>query len=127
MSDLIMARFEAALPASGQTGASRLIAVLRTMLRAWQTRQALTQLTPRERADIGVTLSTAVSEAARLPWDVKPGPQRHGRGTIASIQRALERARTRRLIAAMDARNLSDIGISVSTARAESARYPWQA
>jgi uncharacterized protein YjiS (DUF1127 family) len=121
MSDLMMTRFTQV-----QAGGSVLahsVAVLRVVLRTWLTRQALPDLTARERADIGVTHKAALAEAARLPWDTATG----GRATMGRIEQALERARTRRLLAQMQARDYGDIGIGRSEALAEANKRMWQA
>ena len=43
----------------------------------------------------------------------------------ARISAIVQAARTRRLLAEMDARALRDIGIGPAEARAEAARWPW--
>jgi uncharacterized protein YjiS (DUF1127 family) len=126
MSDLMMTRFQPLRPSAERTGIRRPIPSPRLMFRAFLTRQALLELTARERADIDVSASAAVAEAARLPWDVTPGPRRYTTGVIGAIQRALERARTRRLISRMAERDLQDIGASPSEAQIESVKCFWQ-
>ena len=126
MSDLMMMGFQSVRPAAGRMGAQSWAAWFRMVLRAHRTRQALLQLTPEERADVGISCSAALKEAARLPWDVTPGPRRSTGGAWAAVQRVLERARTRRLIGRMEPRDLRDIAVSASTARDESGKFFWQ-
>jgi uncharacterized protein YjiS (DUF1127 family) len=130
MSDMMMTRSQSIRPTVGPAGARHLVALLPGMLRlafrAYVTRKALPELTPRERADIGVSSAAALAEAARLPWDVNPGPRRQGGGIVGAIQSAFERARTRRMIARLEARDLRDIAVSPSEARAEAAKFFWQ-
>jgi len=40
------------------------------VLRTWQTRRALLEMTPRELSDIGISRATAIEEASRPPWDI---------------------------------------------------------
>jgi uncharacterized protein YjiS (DUF1127 family) len=126
MSDLMMTRFQPVRSSAERTGIGRPMPSPRLMFRAFLTRQALLELTPRERADIDVSASAAVAEAARLPWDVTPGPSRRTTGIIGAIQRVLERARTRRLISRLAERDLRDIGSSRSEAQIESVKCFWQ-
>jgi uncharacterized protein YjiS (DUF1127 family) len=72
MSDTTMSRFERARPEAAQAGRTHPIDALRLMWRAYRSRQALLQLTPRELSDIGVTRATAIAEASRMPWDIAP-------------------------------------------------------
>ena len=109
MSDLMMTRFQAAQPTAGRPGARHLVPALRLMLRAYQTRHDLMKLGPRERADIGVSLTASLAEAARVPWDVDAGPIQPTAGLMGMAQRALERARTRRLIRRL---GVADRGLS---------------
>ena len=99
MSDLMMFRSQPIRATAGRPNAGHLIPLLRVAFRAYLTRQALSELTARERADIGISASAAMAEAARLPWDLNPGPSRHDAGIIGAVQRALQRARLRRLTA----------------------------
>jgi uncharacterized protein YjiS (DUF1127 family) len=126
MSDIMITRFTSVRPYAGRSDALDMVATLRLMMRAYQTRKELLRLNPCERADIGISAAAAVAEAARLPWDVVPGPRRTGRGVWPMIQRAVERARTRGLIARLSPRDLRDIGVSPSEARDESGKYFWQ-
>jgi uncharacterized protein YjiS (DUF1127 family) len=126
MSDLMMTRFVSVRPTAGRTDERRLFASARIALRTYLTRQALAELTARELADIGVSPLAAAAEAARLPWDTRPGPRGFGRGIPGAMQRALERFRTRRLISRLEARELRDIGVSPSDARAEASKAFWQ-
>jgi uncharacterized protein YjiS (DUF1127 family) len=126
MSDLTITRLQSAQPAR-HYGTYPLSSTLRQFLRTYLTRPALLELTPHQRADIGVSLHAAVTEAARLPWNANPGPNRRSTGgVIAAIQRALERSRTRHLISRLDARELSDIGVSPSEAQAEATKSLWR-
>ncbi len=126
MSDFIMTRFEPAQPVAGRADARRSIPSLHMMLRAHRTRAALANLSARERADIGVSSAVALAEAARLPWDVNPGPRRRPAGILGAITRAFERFRTRRLIARLDVRELRDLGLGPSAAQAEASKFFWQ-
>jgi uncharacterized protein YjiS (DUF1127 family) len=121
MSDRPMTRFDTVQPSAGRVGARHLMRWLRMTFRTFLTRQTLPRLTPRELADIGVSSSAALSEAARLPWDTNPGQHR----PPAGIMGALERARSRRLIARMSAHELRDIGLSPSHAPPEAIRFFW--
>ncbi len=51
---------------------SDLMAAVRLTVRAWMTRQSLPELPDRLLADIGVSRSAALAEAARRPWDLRP-------------------------------------------------------
>lgn len=127
MSDLMMTRFTQARRQGSRVAMDRPVAALRLALRTWLTRQALPELTARELADIGMTQTTALTEAARLPWDSAPGPRRRiPGGVLGQVQQALERARTRRLLARMQAREWSDLGISRSVAQAEADKPMWR-
>ena len=48
------------------------LTVARLAVRTQLTRQQLPELSPHLLADIGVTRSAAMAEAARLPWDLAP-------------------------------------------------------
>lgn len=126
MSDFTMARFISTRPAAGRADAGHLIAALRIVLRTYVTRQALAELTARDLADIGLSSSAALAEAARLPWDTIPGPRRNRSGIVSRIQRIWERARTRRLISRLDARELRDFGVSPSDAQTEASKPFWR-
>jgi uncharacterized protein YjiS (DUF1127 family) len=126
MSDFTMTRFTSTSPAAGRAGLGHMILLLRTALRTYLTRQALAELTPRELADIGLSSSAALAEAARLPWDTTPGPRRNPPGIMNSIQSALERARTRRLLSRLQARELRDFGVSPSDAQMEATKPLWR-
>jgi uncharacterized protein YjiS (DUF1127 family) len=126
MSDLMMTRFRLVRPTTKQTVMRQVVPSPRMMLRTYLTRQALLELTPRQRADIDVSSSAALAEAARLPWDVNPGPRRRPAGIMGAVQRALERTRTRRLISRLATRDLRDISVSPSDAQDESAKFFWQ-
>jgi uncharacterized protein YjiS (DUF1127 family) len=127
MSDLLMTRLTAVRPAADRTGARRLKSMLRMAFRAYLTRQGLPELTRRELADIGVSPSAAVAEAARLPWDINPEPRGHRTGIIGAVQNSLERARSRHLISRMSTRELRDIGLSPTNAQTEATKFFWQA
>jgi uncharacterized protein YjiS (DUF1127 family) len=126
MSDLLMTRLTAVRPAADRTGARRLKSMLRMAFRTYLTRQGLPELTGRELADIGVSPSAAVAEAARLPWDINPGPRGHRTGIIGAVQNSLERARSRQLISRMSTRELRDIGLSPTNAQTEATKSFWQ-
>jgi uncharacterized protein YjiS (DUF1127 family) len=121
MSDLMMTSLTQARRQAGGSVLAHPVDALRIVLRTYLTRRALVDLTARERADIGVTHQAALAEAVRLPWDTAPGPRKAGR-----IGQALERARTRRLLAQMQARDLSDIGIGRASAQEEANKTMWQ-
>jgi len=127
MSDLMMPRFGPLRRSAERSAARQVIPSLRMMLRAYLTRHALLELTPREYADIGVSPSAAIDEAARLPWDVNPGPRKGSPGFVQAMQRALHRARTRRLLAQLEVRELSDFGASPSDAHMEASKPFWRA
>jgi uncharacterized protein YjiS (DUF1127 family) len=111
----------------GRTALKYRLETLRIALRTYLTRQALPELTARELADVGLNTSSALTEAARLPWDLGPRSRRRAaHGLIEHAQQALERARTRRLIARMQAREMRDIGISPSDAQTEASKPFWR-
>jgi uncharacterized protein YjiS (DUF1127 family) len=110
----------------GRLSDGGLIRSLRIVLRTYLTRRALPDLTPRERADIGISASAALAEAARLPWDINLRRRRPTSGILGAIERALERARTRRLIGRLEARELRDIGASASAAEMEASKAFWR-
>jgi uncharacterized protein YjiS (DUF1127 family) len=91
----------------GGAQAGRLIVRLHRALQIYLTRRALPALSPRQLADIGVSPSMAVREAARLPWDLASTPRQPVAPGI--IQRLLEYRRRRHLVARHDMlqRNLS--------------------
>jgi uncharacterized protein YjiS (DUF1127 family) len=127
MSDLTINRFVTTRQPTGRAPAASAIAALRVAFRTFLTRQALPELTVRELSDIGLTPHTALSEAARLPWDTDPGPRRGApQGLLAKIQRAWQRARTRRLLATMNARELRDFGVTPSDAETEANKPFWR-
>jgi uncharacterized protein YjiS (DUF1127 family) len=66
---------------------------LHIAFRVYSTRQALPNLTARELADIGITSSAALAEAARLPWDAGPVPRQHRGGLLSALERAMEHVR----------------------------------
>jgi uncharacterized protein YjiS (DUF1127 family) len=127
MSDLMMPRFALLRRSAERSAARQVVPSPRLMLRAWLTRQALLELTPREYADIGVSPAAAVNEAARLPWDTNPAPRGRSSGFMQAIHRALHRARTRRLLAQLKVRELSDFGASPSDAHMEASKPFWRA
>jgi uncharacterized protein YjiS (DUF1127 family) len=126
MSDFMMTRFESVQPSAARVAVRHLRPSLRTVLRTYLTRQALPELSSRELADIGVSSSAAVAEASRLPWDTNPGPRRPKSGLVGAVLTALERARTRRLIARLSAHELRDIGLSPTDAHFEATKYFWE-
>jgi uncharacterized protein YjiS (DUF1127 family) len=127
MSDSTLNRFVTARQSPGRATAASPIAAIRLALRTYLTRQALSELTVRELSDIGLTRYAALTEAARLPWDTDPGPRRRSpRGMLAEIQRTWQRARTRRLLASMNARDLRDFGVTPSEAEAEANKPFWR-
>ncbi|MDR3534813.1 MAG: DUF1127 domain-containing protein [Rhodopila sp.] len=100
MSDLTMTRSSPVRPVAGRVARGHLAETLHLALRTYVTRQTLPAMTPRELADVGLTPTAALAEAARLPWDLSPDPHRRGFGGLAGhVQRALERSRIRRLTA----------------------------
>jgi uncharacterized protein YjiS (DUF1127 family) len=125
MSDLMTTCFVQVRPTADRTKGRRLLRLLGMVLRIYLTRRALLELTPRERADIGISSSAALAEAARLPWDIAPDPHKPAGGIAWVFQSALQRARTRRLISRLDARELRDIGMSPSDAQAEASKAFW--
>lgn len=127
MSDLMVTRFAPVRQGVSRTAPQRLLKALRIVWRTYRTRQDLPELTERELADIGVAPVTALAEAARLPWDAAPRLRRPvPNGLAGYLHRALERARTRRLLARMQAREFRDIGISPSDAQAEASKPFWR-
>jgi uncharacterized protein YjiS (DUF1127 family) len=72
MSGLLLTRFGPTQPTAGQVRLALWVEVFRLMLRTWQTRRALLEMTPRELSDIGISRATAIEEASRLPWDIAP-------------------------------------------------------
>jgi uncharacterized protein YjiS (DUF1127 family) len=131
MSGFTTIRFHSARVHSAQATVGRLsdgglIRCLRIVLRTYLTRRALPELTPRERADIGISASAALAEAARLPWDINPRRGGPTAGVVDAVERALERARTRRLISRLEPRELRDIGVSASAAQMEASKAFWR-
>jgi uncharacterized protein YjiS (DUF1127 family) len=126
MSDLTLNRFVTTRQRTDRPRAAS-TAALRITLRTYLTRQALPELTARELSDIGLTRYAALTEVARLPWDTNPGPRRRApQGMLAEIQRAWQRARTRRLLASMNPRELRDFGVTPSDAEAEANKPFWR-
>jgi uncharacterized protein YjiS (DUF1127 family) len=72
MSGLLISRFNPLQPATDRKGLAEWSELLRLVLRTWQTRRALLEMTPRELSDIGISRATAIEEASRLPWDIAP-------------------------------------------------------
>jgi len=127
MSDLMSLRFLSLRQPAVPTALDNPLQTLRLALRTHLTRQSLPDLSVRELADIGLTTEAALAEAARLLWDTTPGPRRGTkRGIVGHMQQAFERARTRRLIARMQARDLCDIGVSLTDAQAEASKPFWR-
>jgi uncharacterized protein YjiS (DUF1127 family) len=127
MSDLLVTRFAPVRERVSRAEPQRLLKALRIVWRTYRTRQALPELTDRELADIGVASVAALAEAARLPWDAAPRPgQPAPTGVAGFVHRALERARTRRLLARMQAREFRDIGISRFDAQIEASKPFWR-
>jgi uncharacterized protein YjiS (DUF1127 family) len=127
MSGFTMNRFASPGLAATRPGVGHPISLPLAVFRTYLTRRALPELTPHELADIGLSSSAAMAEAARLPWDTLPGPRRSPPGLLSRIQFALERARTRRLISRMEARELRDLGVSPSDAQLEATKPFWRA
>jgi uncharacterized protein YjiS (DUF1127 family) len=127
MSDFTMNRFASPGRAAEHPGVDHPISLPLAVFRTYLTRRALPELTPHELADIGLSSSAALAEAARLPWDTSPGPRRSPLGLLSRIQFAWERARTRRLISRLDARELRDLGVSPSDAQLEATKPFWRA
>jgi uncharacterized protein YjiS (DUF1127 family) len=71
MSDLMISRVGSVRPAVQSRDARHPIPSLAAMLHLFLTRRELLDLTPRQRADIGVSASAALAEATRLPWDAR--------------------------------------------------------
>jgi uncharacterized protein YjiS (DUF1127 family) len=127
MSGLTVTRFVSTRQPAGRSAVASSLAALRVALRTYMTRQALPHMTARELSDIGLTQHAALAEAARLPWDTNRGPRRPASsGVFADLQRAWHRARTRRLLAEMPARELRDIGVTPSDAEAEVNKPFWR-
>ncbi len=127
MSDLTAADFVSRPQPTGHFTAAALVVNLRVAVRTYMTRQALPHMTARELADIGLTPHAALAEAARLPWDTNGGPPRRASlGTLAGVQRAWHRVRTRRLLAKMTCRDLRDIGVTPSDAETEANKPFWR-
>jgi uncharacterized protein YjiS (DUF1127 family) len=126
MSDFLMTRCTPVGPTARRLIVRPLFRSLRIAFRTYLTRQALPELTPRELADIGVSPSTALAEAARLPWDFDPEPRPRKPGIIHAIGHVLERARSRRLISRLELRELRDFGVSPSDAQAEATKWFWR-
>lgn len=122
MSDFTLTQFVSVR--SPTTG--RWPSILHTMLRTYLTRQSLPELTARELADVGLSSSAALAEAARLPWDVTPNPRRPNSGIVGRLQHMLERARSRRLLARLEARELRDFGVSPTDAQFEANKPFWR-
>ena len=95
MSDLTMTHYK-----PERTGAAYIFPPLRMMLQAYFTRRALLDLTPRQRADIGISSSAALIEAARLPWDIDPTARR----STPTTPSPFKRLRARYLAAQLDTR-----------------------
>jgi uncharacterized protein YjiS (DUF1127 family) len=117
MSDLMMTRPYSARPSAHEAVPRHWGMALQVALRTYVTRQALPELTERELTDIGISRDDALAEAVRLPWDTKPSRRRRGaKGIFGHLARWLERARTRRLMGRMQARELHDLGLNPSAA-----------
>jgi uncharacterized protein YjiS (DUF1127 family) len=127
MSDLTVTRFVSTRQPTGRSVVASSLAALRVALRTYMTRQALPHMNARELSDIGLTQYGALAEAARLPWDTNRGPRPPASpGIFFDLQRAWHRARTRRLLAEMTARELRDIGVTPSDAEAEANKPFWR-
>jgi uncharacterized protein YjiS (DUF1127 family) len=98
MLNSIISRFAPARAGSGQSGWGHLAAAIRRMLRTVTTRQALAELSDHELADIGLHRTTALAEAARLPWDLAPRRIPRSGGPLAAVYRQLEQARMRQML-----------------------------
>ncbi len=97
MSDLFVTRFMRA-PQRNSGGWNHMVAAVTLAWRTHATRQALPELSDHLLADIGLSHSAALAEAARLPWDTHAmRRRRRGRGLWSVIQRRLEWIRMRRL------------------------------
>jgi uncharacterized protein YjiS (DUF1127 family) len=126
MSDLTLTRFVSTRQPAGRSTVASSLAAIRVALRTYMTRQALPQMTARELSDVGLTQHAALAEAARLPWDTNRGPRPPASpGVLADLQKAWHRARTRRLLAEMTARELRDIGVTRLEAETECNKPFW--
>ncbi len=102
-------------------------------LRHAVTRRELAELDERMLADIGITRSEAMAEAARTPWDHgtrREQPRRRPRRFAATWQglyAAWRRHATRQHICDLDAHALKDIGVSYAEAEAEANKPFWRA
>jgi uncharacterized protein YjiS (DUF1127 family) len=127
MSGLTVTRFVTTRQPTGRSAVAASLAALRVALRTYMTRQALPQMSARELSDVGLTRHAALAEAARLPWDTSGGPRRPASArAFTDLQRAWHRARTRRLLAEMTARELRDIGVTPPDAEAEVNKPFWR-
>ena len=126
MSDLIMSRSLPLRSFAPRVATEPRVSRLRRALRAYLTRRDLPQLSPRELDDIGITRGEALDEAARLPWDFIPHRRGPKVGVLDRLQRGLERFRTRRLLARMPVRELSDMMLSPTDAETEASKPFWR-
>jgi uncharacterized protein YjiS (DUF1127 family) len=77
MSNLTMTHFASARTNTGRSvGIGHLANAISAMFRAWTTRRDLSDLSPRELEDIGLTRQAALAESRRLPWDLTPTMRR---------------------------------------------------
>jgi uncharacterized protein YjiS (DUF1127 family) len=90
-------------------------------------------LEPRLLADIGLTRTEALAEAARAPWDLEPPRRWPPRRQPQPEARFGDRMRlawrlwhSRRRIATLDARLLKDIGVSYAEAELEANKPFWR-
>ncbi len=95
MSFLINNRSLAAHDAGGRGGWDHLVAAVKLAMRARASRRALPELPDYLLADIGMDRATALSEAARLPWDT--GPVRAPDSLWATLVQRVERARVKEI------------------------------
>lgn len=99
MSDLMFDRAEGAPRTHQRAGWNKLVASLMLALRTHATRRALPALSSHLLADIGLSRSAALAEAARLPWDTCPTQRRERTSGLSfRVQRTLQRLRARRLL-----------------------------
>jgi uncharacterized protein YjiS (DUF1127 family) len=144
MSDHPIPQLAAWLPALRPPAYRELRGGLAHAIHVIVTRRHLRHLEPRLLADIGLTRSQALAEAARPPWDLAPAerenlrlgnrqpsrewppqPPRHNL-LVGRVRRAWRVWQSRRRIATLDARLLKDIGVSYAEAEQEANKPFWR-
>jgi uncharacterized protein YjiS (DUF1127 family) len=89
----------AARDAGGRGGWDRMAGAFKLAVRTYRSRQTLPELPNHLLADIGIDRATALAEAARLPWDMRPARRTaEAHGVWPAIGRRIEAFRVRELL-----------------------------